>query len=221
MRGRSLWRSPTTASGSSTRGTATPGWESASCSIAARCSAGSCRSGGARGVGRSFRAARGARSRRRIVAARDSPRRSSASAGRRAPVAPGTRRIRVFIVDDHPLVREGLRARLAQEAGIEVCGEADSAAAATASLGRAKPDVVVVDLGLRDMHGLRLIETIRLADPDIRILVLSAYSEALYGERALRSGADGYVNKQQAPGSIVEAIRATSAGRRYLSKELA
>ena len=104
---------------------------------------------------------------------------------------------------------------------MEVCGEADSAAAATASLGRAKPDVVVVDLGLRDMHGLRLIETIRLADPDIRILVLSAYSEALYGERALRSGADGYVNKQQAPGSIVEAIRATAAGRRYLSKELA
>ena len=131
------------------------------------------------------------------------------------------RRIRVFIVDDHPLVREGLRARIAQEAGMEVCGEADSAAAATASLRRAKPDVVIVDLGLSDMHGLRLIETIRSSDPDIRIMVLSAYSETLYGERALRSGADSYVHKQQAPGTIVGAIRATAAGKRYLSKELA
>src|SRR5205807_1214070 len=84
-------------------------------------------------------------------------------------------------------------------------------AAATASLRRAKPDVVIVDLGLSDMHGLRLIETIRSSDPDIRIMVLSAYSETLYGERALRSGADSYVNKQQAPGTIVGAIRATAA----------
>ena len=104
---------------------------------------------------------------------------------------------------------------------MEVCGEADSAAAATASLRRAKPDVVIVDLGLGDMHGLRLIETIRSSDPDIKIMVLSAYSETLYGERALRSGADSYVNKQQAPGTIVGAIRATAAGKRYLSKELA
>jgi DNA-binding NarL/FixJ family response regulator len=103
---------------------------------------------------------------------------------------------------------------------MEVCGEADSAASATAALGGARPDVVIVDLGLGDMHGLRLIESIRSADPDIRILVLSAYSEALYGERALRSGADGYMSKQQPPGDLVEAIRATAAGKRVLSKEL-
>ena len=99
------------------------------------------------------------------MVARGSPRRSSAAATSGGSAA--NRRIRVFIVDDHPLVREGLRARIAQEAGMEVCGEADSAAAATASLRRAKPDVVIVDLGLSDMHGLRLIETIRSSDPDI------------------------------------------------------
>ena len=137
-----------------------------------------------------------------------------------APRPSANGRIRVFIVDDHPLVREGLRTRIGQEVGMEVCGEADSATAALVSLGRAKPDVVIVDLGLGDMHGLRLIETIRSTDPEMKILVLSAYSEALYGERALRSGADSYVHKQQAPGHIVEAIRATAAGRRYLSREL-
>jgi DNA-binding NarL/FixJ family response regulator len=103
---------------------------------------------------------------------------------------------------------------------MEVCGEADSAASATAALGSARPDVVVVDLGLGDTHGLRLIETIRSMKPDVRILVLSAYSEALYGERALRSGADGYMSKQQPPGDLVEAIRATAAGKRVLSTEL-
>ncbi|TLY63917.1 MAG: response regulator transcription factor [Gammaproteobacteria bacterium] len=201
------------------RGAATPGWGRESCSIAVQRSAGSCRSCSARGAGRSCRAALHARRCLAVVVARGSPRRSSAAATSGGSVA--HRRIRVFIVDDHPLVREGLRARIAQEAGMEVCGEADSAAAATASLRRAKPDVVIVDLGLSDMHGLRLIETIRSSDPDIRIMVLSAYSETLYGERALRSGADSYVNKQQAPGSIVGAIRATAAGKRYLSKELA
>lgn len=135
-------------------------------------------------------------------------------------VAAGDGQIRIFIIDDHPLVREGLRARLEQEAGMEVCGEAESATAALSSLPRAKPDVVIVDIGLGDMHGLRLIETIRQNDPGIRILVLSAYSEALYGERALRSGADSYVSKQLAPGQIVEAIRTTAAGKRYLSKAL-
>lgn len=137
-----------------------------------------------------------------------------------APRTSGNGQIRIFIVDDHPLVREGLRARIGLEEGMEICGEAESAAAALASLVRAKPDVVIVDLGLGDSHGLRLIETIRSSDSKVKILVLSAYSEALYGERALRSGADSYVNKQQAPSCLVEAIRATAAGKRYLSKEL-
>jgi DNA-binding NarL/FixJ family response regulator len=133
----------------------------------------------------------------------------------------GPGRIRIFIVDDHPLVRDGLKARVAQEPGMEVCGEAESAAAAIATWRDSQPDVVIVDLGLRDMHGLRLIESIRAHDAAARILVLSAYSEDLYGERALRSGADSYVSKQQPPGEIIEAIRATAAGRRYLSPELA
>ena len=147
-------------------------------------------------------------------------RRAPRVSGDSGPAAQRDGRIRIFIIDDHPLVREGLRARLTQEADMEVCGEADSAASATAALGGARPDVVIVDLGLGDMHGLRLIESIRSADRDIRILVLSAYSEALYGERALRSGADGYMSKQQPPGDLVEAIRATAAGKRVLSKEL-
>ena len=103
---------------------------------------------------------------------------------------------------------------------MEICGEAETGVAALGCLAREKPDLVIVDIGLGDMHGLRLIEAIRLADPEIRIVVLSAYSEVLYGERALRTGADSYVNKQQPPGDIVEAIRTTAAGKRYLSKAL-
>jgi DNA-binding NarL/FixJ family response regulator len=144
---------------------------------------------------------------------------SQASSGRNAPT-PGGRRIRIFIVDDHPLVRDGLKARIAQEPGMEVCGEAETAEGAIATWQANRPDVVIVDLGLRDMHGLRLIETMRSRDAEVRILVLSAYSEALYGERALRAGADSYINKQQAPTHIIEAIRTTAAGKRYLSQEL-
>ena len=138
----------------------------------------------------------------------------------RTPANLGGRKIRIFIVDDHPLVRDGLKVRIAQEPGMEVCGEAETAEIAIASWQTNRPDVVVVDLGLRDMHGLRLIESIRSRDSGIRILVLSAYSEALYGERALRAGADSYINKQQAPTHIIEAIRTTAAGKRYLSQEL-
>jgi DNA-binding NarL/FixJ family response regulator len=144
---------------------------------------------------------------------------SQIPSGRSAPT-PGGRRVRIFIVDDHPLVRDGLKARIAQEAGMEVCGEAETAEVAIASWQANRPDVVIVDLGLRDMHGLRLIETMRSRDAEVRILVLSAYSEALYGERALRAGADSYINKQQAPTHIIEAIRTTAAGKRYLSQEL-
>ena len=140
--------------------------------------------------------------------------------GRAGPGRADGEPIRIFIVEDHPLVRDGLKARVAQERGLEICGEADSAEAAIATWHQHRPDVLVIDLGLKDMHGLRLIESIRARDPQIRILVLSAYSEALYGERALRSGADSYVSKQQSPGSIIEAIRTTAAGRRYLSQEL-
>jgi DNA-binding NarL/FixJ family response regulator len=144
-----------------------------------------------------------------------------APSGRGGSAGTGREPIRIFIVDDHPLVRDGLKARVAQETGLEICGEADSAEAAIATWQGHRPNVLVIDLGLKDMHGLRLIECIRSRDPEIRILVLSAYSEALYGERALRSGADSYVSKQQPPESIIEAIRTTAAGRRYLSQELA
>ena len=138
----------------------------------------------------------------------------------RPPKAAANKRTRVFVIDDHPLVRDGLRARIGNEAGMEVCGEAESATAALAMLGSAKPDVVIVDLGLSDVHGLRLIEIIRSNHPGVRILVLSAYSEALYGERAIRSGADSFVSKQQPPTHLIDAIRATASGTRYLSKAL-
>src|SRR5262249_8934935 len=95
-----------------------------------------------------------------------------------------------------------------------------SAASATAALRTIEPDLAIVDLGLGDNHGLRLIQTIRAMYPETRILVLSAYSEALYGERALRAGADSYGSKQQAAANIMEAIRTTATGKRYLSAEL-
>ena len=129
--------------------------------------------------------------------------------------------IRVLIVDDHPLMREGLAARIGQEADMEVCGEADCTSAALGQAEAANPDVAIIDLSLKDSHGLDLIKRLRASRPKIRILVMTAHSEVLYGERVIHLGAQGFINKQQAQTSIIAAIRCVAAGRRYLSEQLA
>lgn len=130
-------------------------------------------------------------------------------------------RSRVFIVDDHPLVREWLGSLLARESDLEVCGQADDAAKTLAALPAAKPDLVVVDLSLNRGSGLDLIKDIGLQFPAARVLVLSMHEEISYPERAFRAGARGYVLKRESGSCVVTAIRTVLGGQFYASQSLA
>ncbi len=129
-------------------------------------------------------------------------------------------RSRVLIVDDHPAVREALALRIERQPDLEVCGEADDLGAALRLIADARPDVAVVDITLKTGSGIDLIKRIKDHNSHVGILVWSMHSEALYAERALRAGALGYVNKDQATDRIVDAIRQVLAGKIYLSEAM-
>lgn len=126
----------------------------------------------------------------------------------------------VFIVDDHPIVRQGLRSLLEQQPDLRVCGEADNAGDALKAVETARPDVMVVDVSLKGTDGLELTKSVRALDNDIPILIVSMHDEALYAERALRAGANGYVMKQQISDKVVEAIRQVLRGDIYVSEDI-
>jgi DNA-binding NarL/FixJ family response regulator len=128
---------------------------------------------------------------------------------------------KVLIVDDHPVVREGLAMHLATQPDLEVCGEAEDLPGALALLASAQPDVAIIDISLKNSNGLELIRRIRSRGEGVRILVWSMYPENLYAERALRAGAQGFLNKGQATHHVLEAVRAILQGRVYVSAELA
>lgn len=144
--------------------------------------------------------------------------RPTSPAGERRPTR---RRIKVMIVDDHPLMRAGIAARLERERDLQICAEADTVRSAMSAAGRIGPDVAIVDLALKGGHGLDLIKQLGARCPSTKILVLSAYDEQLYGERVLRLGALGFLNKQQAQTNLVHAVRCVAAGKRYVSDQLA
>ncbi len=127
---------------------------------------------------------------------------------------------RILIVDDHPLVREGLAARISAQPDMQVCGEADDVAQGFASFVAESPDLTIVDLSLKTGHGLDLIKEVLVHTPKAKILVISAYDETLYAERALRAGAMGYIGKEECRESVISAIRAVLEGRRYLSPDM-
>ena len=133
----------------------------------------------------------------------------------------GSGRLTIAIVDDHPLVREGLAARISAQADMEVCGEADDIESAMEMIVARRPALVIVDIALRDGHGIDLIKRIVAAGINTRMLVVSAYDESLFAERALRAGALGYINKQELQGKVVEALRTVLRGERYLSTAMA
>jgi DNA-binding NarL/FixJ family response regulator len=128
--------------------------------------------------------------------------------------------IRVFLVDDHPLVRDWLKSLLQLEEDFEVIGEADEAPAALAAMSRSKPDIAVVDLSLKRGSGLDLIKSLRSRLPQTRVLVLSMHEEISDVERALRAGARGYVMKGESSNQIVPAIRWVHAGKIYATAEV-
>ncbi len=129
-------------------------------------------------------------------------------------------RVRILIVDDHPVVRLGMRQLIASEPDLEVCGEAPSAAEALEFLERTKVDVAVVDLSLKGSSGVDLIKQIKALHPSVKILVSSVHDETLFADRVFRAGALGYVSKQEASGKIVEAIRRVVNGKPFLSERM-
>jgi DNA-binding NarL/FixJ family response regulator len=130
-------------------------------------------------------------------------------------------RKRVLIVDDHPLIRQGIRMLLERSEDLEVFGEAESAAAALEAMKTAQPDVATVDLSLRESCGLELIKDIRIRHPQVLVLVLSMKDEGFYAERALRIGARGYLSKEQGPEGIVAGIRKVLQGQICVSEMMA
>jgi DNA-binding NarL/FixJ family response regulator len=127
---------------------------------------------------------------------------------------------RIAVVDDHPLVRLGIRRILADESDLELCGEADGAAAALSMVRSTCPDLVIVDLTLADGSGLGLVKQLTASDSSIKVLVSSMHDEAQFAERALRAGAMGYISKGTAIEHLVAAIRRVLAGSIYLSQAM-
>jgi len=130
------------------------------------------------------------------------------------------RPIRVALVDDHPLVREGVRAVLGSSAEIEVVGEVGSAAEALTLAHALHPDVMLVDVGMKDQNGIELTRELTLRQPEVRVLILSMYESVKYVLSATRAGARGYVLKDAAPEVLLAAVRAVAAGGTFYSAGL-
>ena len=127
---------------------------------------------------------------------------------------------RIFLVEDHPVMREGYASLIAAEPDMEICGEAGSAEEAFAVVPGLRPDVLVADLSLPGVNGIELIKRLQALDACGAVLVVSAHDESLYAERALAAGARGYLMKHESAGNVVEAIRRVLAGHLYLSEKL-
>ena len=127
----------------------------------------------------------------------------------------------VLIVDDHPIVRQGLAQLIDQEDDLHVCGQAEDAHEAMRAIRELSPDMVVVDISLKDTSGIELIKDIKVRCPDLPVLTLSMHDEGVYAERAMRAGARGYIMKQEATERVVTAIRRVLSGEVYVSEGMA
>ena len=128
---------------------------------------------------------------------------------------------RILVVDDHPIVRRGLAELITQQAGLVVSGQAEDAHQAMAAIKEQEPDMVIVDVSLKQTSGLELIKDIKTRYPGMPVLTLSMHDESLYAERALRAGARGYIMKQQATEELITAIRKVLDGQIYVSDTVA
>lgn len=130
-----------------------------------------------------------------------------------------TKTWRVFVVDDHELLRQGLRMLINAEPDLTVVGEATNEIEARKGLRECYPEIVIVDLKLRDGSGLDLIKQIKKQNPESKIIVCTMHDEKIYGERVLRAGASGYVNKHDSACTIITAIREVLAGKLFFGEE--
>jgi DNA-binding NarL/FixJ family response regulator len=127
---------------------------------------------------------------------------------------------RVLIVDDHPMMREGLAQLLEHEPDLAVCGQADNSAQALSSVTASRPDLALVDISLPDKNGLELIKDLQALQPGLPILVVSMHDETIYAERVLRAGGRGYIMKQEGGKKLMQAIRQILSGQIYVSEKM-
>src|SRR5271155_55821 len=127
----------------------------------------------------------------------------------------------VFVVDDHPLLRQGLALLINREQDLAVCGEAQEAQTAMTEIAAKKPDILIADISLNGPDGLDLLKNLRSLYPDLPVLILSMHDESIYAERALRARANGYIMKQEATEKVLIALRRILAGDIYLSDRMA
>jgi DNA-binding NarL/FixJ family response regulator len=132
-----------------------------------------------------------------------------------------TKKTQIYIVDDHPLVRESLINLINQQADLAVCGEAESANRAMREIAALEPDLAVIDISLKESSGLELIKAAKARMPQLSVIALSMHDEELYAERCIRAGAGGYVMKRESSKQIVAAIREVLAGRMCVSSQIA
>jgi DNA-binding NarL/FixJ family response regulator len=127
---------------------------------------------------------------------------------------------RILIVDDHPMMRQGLAQLITNEPDLAVAAEADTAGQALNLVSNRKPDLLLLDISLPDKNGLELVKDIHVLRPDLAILVVSMHDESLYAERVLRAGARGYIMKQEGGKRLMAAIRQVLDGRIYVSEKM-
>ncbi len=126
-------------------------------------------------------------------------------------------RVRIFLVDDHPLMRQGMKTLIEQHPRFEVCGEADSAPRALDLAGKLQPNLAIVDITLKSTNGIELTKGLRSQIPNMQVLIISMHDEDVYAERALRAGAMGYLMKQEASEKVIAALEQILRGEIYLS----
>ena len=134
--------------------------------------------------------------------------------------APKGQKRKVLIVDDHPLLRDGLARVINQQADLVVCGEAADARSGLAAVAKLRPDVVIADLTMDEGNGLDLVKDLHARNAKLPVLVLSMHHENLYAERAVRAGARGYVMKREPVATVIAALRKVLAGHMALSEEI-
>jgi len=138
----------------------------------------------------------------------------------RPQMTTSVKKCKVLLVDDHPIVRQGLALLIDREADLSVCGEAEGAHTAFHAIETLKPDIVVLDISLSGPDGLDVLKEIRTKTAALPVLILSMHDESIYAERAMRAGANGYIMKQEATEKVLVAIRRILQGDVYLSDRL-
>jgi DNA-binding NarL/FixJ family response regulator len=135
-------------------------------------------------------------------------------------VASTSKKTRVFLVDDHPIVRRGFQLLIGLEPDMMVCGDADNAPEALQKIGLQKPDLAIIDLTLKGSSGLDLVRQLHSVSPKVKLLVFSMRDETVYAERALKAGATGYITKEEGSEKAIQAIRALMAGKTVVSDKV-